>query len=434
MSGVLSFGGVEPDFDFPVDFRYHNWSIPGNIGGNRYTAAGSAADDGAEILNASLGAVRDHVYCQEPGWAWQGEGENRACMNGTQRDPLGLRCGKRQGGSWEGFWGGVVAFQRLAKAHPDTLWVHAAGNRCDDLNMMRWTASWVPDDEYDNVLVVGGQAPGVDAEQDVELAYWSNHGPQVDVYAPGEVVLWIPNLWHEYEPGVLTRNWLTKRWRYKWTSGTSYAAPMVASVATLVKSILPDLSPAELEQLLEDTTEPLPASTATSTLNAARAVTHATLRQLGEGGNAIVSLQSTSMLASCDPLFEGETMGDNLVMECAGLGMDNVSGDILGAGELYPDEDESYHSIDGSYDTTALTFEFTLRGTDWSPGPGPADTTFRGVMTPFEGTAGKAAWRLDGTFSGGVEQYDSEGDLISDCIWSGDFEGTLWEGDVGVVQ
>ena len=436
MSGVLSFGGADPDFDFPVDFRYHNWGHPHHTGTSRYTAAERAADAGAEILNASWGAMRRHEYCKEDGWTWSGEGEGRACQKDGQRDPLGLKCGKVGGGSWAGFWGGVVAFRRIVDAHPDTLFVHAAGNRCDDLTQMRWTASWLPDDEYDNVLIVGGQSPGADPEADVELSYWSNRGPTVDVYAPGDVVTWIPNTWHEYAPGGSpeSRNYLTKRWRHKWTAGTSFSAPLVASVATMVKAIQPDLSPAELEALLEDTTEPLGAATATSTLNAARAVTNATLRQLGEGGNAVLSLHATSFGAACDPLFEGETMDDSMAVECAAVGLDKGSGGIDGAGVLYPERDESEHTLRGSYDPAALTFSFTLSGTDWAPGPGPADTVFTGTMTPMASTAGKAAWRLAGSFDGEVEQLDSEGELISHCLWTGGFAGTLWEGEVGVVR
>lgn len=436
MSGVLSFGGEEPDFDFPVDFRYHNWGHPNHVRTSRYVAAGSAARDGAEILNASWGAVRQHEYCKEDGWAWTGEGEGRACQKDGQRDPLGLKCGKVSGGSWESFWGGVVAFRRLARAHPDTLFVHAAGNRCDDLTQMRWTASWLDDAEYDNVLVVGGQSPGTASETDVQLSYWSNHGPTVDIYAPGDVVTWIPNLWHEHDPDgdPELRNYLTKRWRYKWTAGTSFSAPLVASVATMVKALQPELSPAELEALLEETSEPLDADTATSTLNAARAVTNATLRQLGEGGNALISLHATSFDASCDLLAEGETMGDQMAVECAAVALDAGSGGLSGAGILDAGDDESAHTVEGSYSPATRTVAFTLSGTDWAPGPGPADTEFTGTLSPLDGTAGRAAWRLDGSFEGEVLQRDAAGEVISDCGWSGTFAGMLWEGEVGVVE
>jgi hypothetical protein len=440
MSGVLSFGGEDPDFDFPVDFRYHNWGHAGHERTSRYVAAGSAARDGAEILNASWGAVRQHEYCKEDGWAWRGEGEGRGCEKDGQRDPLGLKCGKVSGGSWASFWGGVVAFRRLARAHPDTLFVHAAGNRCDDLTQMRWTASWLDDADYDNVLIVGGQSPGTASETDVQRSFWSNHGPTVDVYAPGDVVTWIPNVWHEYEPtggpdgDPALRNYLTKRWRYKWTAGTSFSAPLVASVATMVKALQPALSPAELESLLEETSEPLEADIATSTLNAARAVTNATLRQLGEGGNALMSVHATRFDASCDLLAEGETMGDAMAVECASVALDGVAGGLTGAGVLNPADAESAHTLEGSFDPSAGTLAFTLSGTDWAPGPGPADTSFEGSLTALDGTAGTAAWRVEGEFEGSVEQLDSEGEVISRCVWSGDFAGMLWEGEVGVAQ
>ncbi|MGD6803423.1 S8 family serine peptidase [Rossellomorea vietnamensis] len=76
------------------------------------------------------------------------------------------------------------------------------------------------------------------------LTSFSNYGSSVDVVAPGEVIYSTG-----YDPG--------KKSTFKELSGTSMAAPMVAGAASLILSQYPDLSPAQIEYLLENTSRDL---------------------------------------------------------------------------------------------------------------------------------------------------------------------------------
>ncbi len=53
---------------------------------------------------------------------------------------------------------------------------------------------------------------------------------------------------------------------------------------------------------------------------------------------------------------------------------------------------------------------------------------------PHATAEGIPSHSLSGTFEGDVQQYDTEGELISDCEWSGDFAGTLWDAEFAAVQ
>ncbi|MED1862464.1 S8 family serine peptidase [Fictibacillus nanhaiensis] len=77
-----------------------------------------------------------------------------------------------------------------------------------------------------------------------ELSYYSNYGPSVDVVAPGEDV-YAP-LYH-YE----------KKSSFMKMSGTSMSSPVVAGVASLLLSKNPNLTPKQIEYILEHTTKDL---------------------------------------------------------------------------------------------------------------------------------------------------------------------------------
>lgn len=81
------------------------------------------------------------------------------------------------------------------------------------------------------VLSVGGNGP------DGRRYYWSNHGPQVDVAAPG-------------------CGYGQNRHREGEFCGTSHASPMVAGIAALGMSQTPGLSPRQWRDLLMDTSVP----------------------------------------------------------------------------------------------------------------------------------------------------------------------------------
>ena len=69
---------------------------------------------------------------------------------------------------------------------------------------------------------------------------WSASGPQIDVAAPGEIILSCIPLWLT-DPGFLP---------YAFASGTSASAPHVAGLAALIKSIKPWLNVDEIMDII----------------------------------------------------------------------------------------------------------------------------------------------------------------------------------------
>ncbi|TQR39551.1 peptidase S8 [Lysinibacillus sphaericus] len=77
-----------------------------------------------------------------------------------------------------------------------------------------------------------------------ELSYYSNYGPSVDVVAPGEDIY---STFYDEKKGS----------SFKVDSGTSMASPVVAGIASLLKSKYPNLKPHEIEAILEMTAKDL---------------------------------------------------------------------------------------------------------------------------------------------------------------------------------
>ncbi|MDH7502454.1 MAG: Ig-like domain-containing protein [Verrucomicrobiota bacterium] len=90
-----------------------------------------------------------------------------------------------------------------------------------------------------------------------ERPFFSNHGPWIDVAAPGESVL-----------STVVNN------RYDFLSGTSMSAPHVSGVAALVWSIRPSFTAEEVEDVLRNAVDPTRAAEyiGLGRINAARAV------------------------------------------------------------------------------------------------------------------------------------------------------------------
>ncbi|AUS05178.1 S8 family peptidase [Pseudotamlana carrageenivorans] len=120
-------------------------------------------------------------------------------------------------------------------AKNDVIFVHAAGNDSKDVD----TEPNFPDDNVngkeisDTYIRVGALAPSYGSKM---VAGFSNYGKQnVDVFAPGASI---------YST--------TPENEYDTKGGTSMAAPAVAGVAALVRSYYPNLSAAEVKQVILD--------------------------------------------------------------------------------------------------------------------------------------------------------------------------------------
>ncbi|WP_042350864.1 S8 family peptidase [Bacillus massiliigorillae] len=91
---------------------------------------------------------------------------------------------------------------------------------------------------YEGVISVGS------INKKKELSSYSNFGPSVDVVAPGEDVY---STLYNYE----------KKSTFISASGTSMASPVVAGVASLLLAKYPNLTPAQVEYILEKTADDL---------------------------------------------------------------------------------------------------------------------------------------------------------------------------------
>jgi serine protease len=101
--------------------------------------------------------------------------------------------------------------------------------------------SW---DEYSSPASYKGVISVGSTNSQNQLSSYSNYGPSVDIVAPGESVY---NTVYDFMKGS----------SFAELSGTSMASPVVAGVASLLKSKYPDLKPHEVEAILENTAKDL---------------------------------------------------------------------------------------------------------------------------------------------------------------------------------
>ena len=218
-------GQLRPDgWDFvnsdndPADDDGHGTHVTGTIAarnGNAQGLTGTAPD--ATVLPLKVLDGTGHGNWADLADAWDLAGDRgvkivNASLGGT---------------------GSIPVVNDVVAAHPNTLFVVAAGNDDVDLDLATYTPCEVP---ANNVLCVGA------SDQYDMRAYFSNYGSTgVDVYAPGVDIL---STW----PGG----------GYAYLDGTSMATPNVAAVAALLLSNIPDLSPTELKAAIMNTAEDKP--------------------------------------------------------------------------------------------------------------------------------------------------------------------------------
>jgi thermitase len=218
-------GQLRPDgWDFvnsdndPADDDGHGTHVTGTIAalnGNAVGLSGTAPD--AKVLPLKVLDGTGHGNWADLADAWDLAGDMgvkivNASLGGT---------------------GSIPVVNDVVAAHPNTLFVVAAGNDDVDLDLATYTPCEVPSN---NVLCVGA------SDQYDLRAYFSNYGSTgVDVYAPGVDIL---STW----PGA----------GYAYLDGTSMATPNVAAVAALLLSNIPDLSPTELKAAIMNTADDKP--------------------------------------------------------------------------------------------------------------------------------------------------------------------------------
>jgi hypothetical protein len=218
-------GQIRPDgWDFvnsdadPADDDGHGTHVTGTIAalnGNAVGLSGTAPD--AKVLPLKVLDASGYGEWSDLADAWDMAGDK------------GIRIVNASlGGS-----GPIPVVNDVVFAHPNTLFVVAAGNDGVDLDTAEYAPCEVP---AGNVLCVGA------SDQSDARAYFSNYGSTgVDVYAPGVDIY---STW----PGS----------SYASLQGTSMATPNVAAVAALLLSSIPDLSPAEIKAAIMNTAEDKP--------------------------------------------------------------------------------------------------------------------------------------------------------------------------------
>lgn len=205
MSGVV--GGVSPNLNYTLEARKTGSAA---LLFDRLKALFQSKLSGTDIINISLGGVKRSALTKEQ----QDSGFIEGQVNSVD------------------FFIHTQIWKLMFNSAPDTLFVVSAGNH--GIN----TDNATPANLGDLANVVTVSATNLDDERAKFNPFQeSNFGGGVSVSAPGKNV-YAPKPGNQYDPNF---------------SGTSASAPLVTGVAGLLKAISPNLTPAQIKQILVET-------------------------------------------------------------------------------------------------------------------------------------------------------------------------------------
>ncbi len=150
---------------------------------------------------------------------------------------------------------------------------------------------------YRNVLAVGATLSGIDSR-----AIWSNYGLTVPVYAPGT------NIWSALTDGSTGNG----------VSGTSYASPLTAGLAGLVKSLHPTWTPRQIATQIRMTSDSIGPNLGHGRINFGRALTetHAGIEILS---SSLLTPQGGKLFLPGDTVVLNMTVRNILFAPATGL-------------------------------------------------------------------------------------------------------------------
>jgi|GEM_PF-1838376 len=250
------------------------------------------------------------------------------------------------------------AFSRFVSSHPEILFVTAAGNESESVDA---SLSFPSGLQADNFITVGGTA-NCDPLQPYSS---SNTGPGVDIAAPAVAV-----------PLVGTDGNLT------FNTGTSFAAPMVTSLAAILKSIDPNLTPKKIKEYITQHSRKTDASVGGKRLSFALPLVELLWDKYSSSGIKDVLVQLPGF--STAPTVPGAIVGnicDSFSVSVEGYGSESRVGTELLEIPIWYDSGAHYSPSD-----IHSEFGFSLNCDPCTFGLGPIKMTgvygHMGVMAP----------------------------------------------------
>ncbi|WP_131811819.1 S8 family peptidase [Paraglaciecola hydrolytica] len=222
-------GNIDPDTG-EFKMMEHGTAVASVIGAytdNGLGMTGALNSDDISLIFAKVchykGCGQNDIY---DGIVWAAGGEVAGIPNIDQKvDIINVSLGGGNSAGCSEFYQEVIDFA----VEQGIVVVVAAGNE-------RMEAENISPANCKNTITVGSVAPHTEDKSD-----FSNYGSAVDITAAGTgIVVAVPN----EDPTQLSSE-------YKATNGTSFATPLVASIAAGLKMKYPELTPLQIERILE---------------------------------------------------------------------------------------------------------------------------------------------------------------------------------------